>query len=204
MSDASPTGIQRAIAANIRAERARVRLSQQDVADAMRARGFAYWHAQTAGAAERGDRRITADELVVLAVVLGARPGTLLGIPEPGIPETLGIEIAIDDRQSTGRSSMPTGLPGTWREPDSDLLDQLTHHAMFAADSEAMKPGVPSRIRNPDGSQQGETSHEHTTRVTRAALRMLLANGLVIAVAPLEWPEWVVLDPPGDDQPRSS
>lgn len=68
---------------------------------------------------------------------------------------------------------MPTGLPGTWREPDSDLLNQLTHHAMFAADSEAMKPGVPSRIRNPDG--------------------------LVIAVAPLEWPEWVVLDPPEDD-----
>jgi hypothetical protein len=91
------------------------------------------------------------------------------------------------------------GLPGTWNEPDTEVLEQLTHNAMFAADDEAMKPGPPSSIRNPDGSRQGETPHEHTTRVVRAALRMLLANGLVTAAAPEDWPEWAVLDPPGPE-----
>ena len=93
---------------------------------------------------------------------------------------------------------MMTELPGTWNEPDAEMLDQLLHQAMFAADGEAMKPGAPSRIRNPDGSQQGETAHEHTVRVVRAALRMLLANGLVAPAPPESWPEWVVLDAPGE------
>ena len=88
------------------------------------------------------------------------------------------------------------GLPGSWNEPDGEVLDRLARNAMFAADGEAMRPGPPSRVRNPDGSQQGETGHERTGRVVRAALRMLLANGLVIPVAPGEWPEYVVLDPP--------
>lgn len=73
--------IQHAIAANIRAERARARLSQKDVAGAMRERGYAYWHQQTAGAAERGERRVTADELIVLAGVLGIEPEALWRVP---------------------------------------------------------------------------------------------------------------------------
>jgi hypothetical protein len=86
---------------------------------------------------------------------------------------------------------------GTWNEPDGKLLDQLTHQAVFAADSEALRPGPPSRIRSPDGSEQGETGHERTVRMVRATLRMLLANGLITVVAPENWPEWIVLDPPG-------
>lgn len=73
----NPAVIQRAVAANIRAERARARLSQQDVADAMQARGFAYWRQQTTGATERGERRVTADELIALAGVLGVAPEAL-------------------------------------------------------------------------------------------------------------------------------
>lgn len=91
-----------------------------------------------------------------------------------------------------------TGLPGTWNEPDGEVLRRLTRDAMFAASGEAMKPGPPSRIRDPDGRQQGETPHEHTKRVVRAALRMLLANGLITVTPPEERPEWVVLDPPGE------
>lgn len=87
------------------------------------------------------------------------------------------------------------GFPGTWNEPDSGLLDQVTRHAMFAADAEAMRAGPPSRIRNPDGSPQGETGHERTGRIVRASLRLLLANGIVTA-EPGNWPEYVVLDPP--------
>jgi len=81
MTDDSPAAIQRAIAANIRAERARARLSQQSVADAMQQRGFTYWHQQTTGATERGERRITADELTALAGVLGTAPETLWRVP---------------------------------------------------------------------------------------------------------------------------
>jgi hypothetical protein len=61
---------------------------------------------------------------------------------------------------SADREVSEGGLPGTWNEPDGEALDRLTHMAMFAADGEAMKPGPPSSIRNPDGSQQGETPHE--------------------------------------------
>lgn len=93
---------------------------------------------------------------------------------------------------------MTTELPGTWNEPDAQVLDRLLHNAMFAASGESMRPGPPSRIPGPDGRPMGETPHEHTKRVVRAALRMLLANGLVQPVAAEEWPEWVVLDPPGE------
>jgi transcriptional regulator with XRE-family HTH domain len=81
MTDASPATIQRVIAANIRAERARARLSQQEVADAMSERGFTYWRQQTAGATERGERRVTADELTALAGVFGAPPEILWRVP---------------------------------------------------------------------------------------------------------------------------
>lgn len=76
-----PAAIRHAIAANVRAERARSRMSQQAVADAMQQRGFAYWHQQTTGATERGERRVTADELTVLAEVLGTAPETLWRVP---------------------------------------------------------------------------------------------------------------------------
>lgn len=78
----NPAVIQGAVAANIRAERARARLSQQDVAGAMQARGFAYWRQQTTGAVERGERRVTADELVALANVLQASPEALLKVSQ--------------------------------------------------------------------------------------------------------------------------
>jgi transcriptional regulator with XRE-family HTH domain len=81
MINDEPAAVRLAIAANIRAERARARLSQQDVADAMRQRGFAYWRQQTTGATERGERRVTADELVALADVLGTTPETLWRLP---------------------------------------------------------------------------------------------------------------------------
>jgi hypothetical protein len=90
---------------------------------------------------------------------------------------------------TTGES----GLPGAWDEPDGETLDRLTRLAMFAGDAEAIKPGPPSRsFRDP----VPETPHEHTRRVVRAALRMLLANGLVTPTPPAECPEYVVLDPP--------
>ena len=65
------------IAANIRAERARRRLSQRQVADAMRHLGYDNWHQQTVGAVERGERYVQADELIALAEVLDTAPDVL-------------------------------------------------------------------------------------------------------------------------------
>jgi hypothetical protein len=86
--------------------------------------------------------------------------------------------------------------PGAWDEPDKAALDGLTNYAMFAASSEALKPGPPSRIPHPDGGKMGETPNERTTRVVRAALRMLLANKLISVTPPDQRGEYIVLDPP--------
>jgi hypothetical protein len=83
-----------------------------------------------------------------------------------------------------------------WREPDPAEVDAVLRVAMFAADDAALSPGPPSRIRNPDGSPQSETGHERTQRIVRAALRMVLANGLVRAVPHDEWPEYTQMNPP--------
>lgn len=57
------------LAGNIPAIRQRRGLSQQDLADRMRAQGFE-WIRQTVGRAERAERQITTDELVGVAVAL--------------------------------------------------------------------------------------------------------------------------------------
>jgi hypothetical protein len=75
--------VRRAIATNIRAERARTGLSQKQVADAMRDRGY-HWHPQTVGLVERDERQVWADELIALAEVLGAAPDALWRVPPAG------------------------------------------------------------------------------------------------------------------------
>ena len=77
-------------------------------------------------------------------------------------------------------------LPDNWNEPDSDVLDYLTHNGTFAADSAviALNPGA--------------TGHVKTKAAVRAALRMLLANGLITAVPSEDRPEWVRIDAPGE------
>jgi transcriptional regulator with XRE-family HTH domain len=71
-----------AIAANIRAWRARRNFSQAQVADEMRELGFDVWRRQTAARTEQGERRATAGELVALAQVLGCTPASLLDLSQ--------------------------------------------------------------------------------------------------------------------------
>lgn len=59
------------IAANIRAERARIGIDQETLVKRMRALGYDTWHRQTVGKVERGERRVLADELPGLARCLG-------------------------------------------------------------------------------------------------------------------------------------
>lgn len=83
-----------------------------------------------------------------------------------------------------------------WNEPSSEDVERLTRLACRAADSAIITAaGQVSPIRNPDGSHQRLTDAELTRVGIRAALRMLLANGLV-KVESVSDDFMVQLDPP--------
>jgi hypothetical protein len=63
--------------------------------------------------------------------------------------------------------------------PDPEVMKDIIRAAGFAADHEAMKPGPVSRIRNPDGSPQGETAAEFTARIVTAAVMHVVEIGLL-------------------------
>lgn len=71
------------LARNIRAERGRNRLGQAAVVARMRALGYEAWHRQTLGKIERGERRLTAAELLGLTYAMGTSIAALL-TPPPG------------------------------------------------------------------------------------------------------------------------
>lgn len=74
----SPTTYGEVLARNIRAARSRSDLSQQDVAARMRALGFDAWLYQTVGNVERGRRRVTAEEVFALSLVLDTTIAALM------------------------------------------------------------------------------------------------------------------------------
>jgi transcriptional regulator with XRE-family HTH domain len=73
-----PDEWRRTIAANIRAERARAGISQDDVARQMRDLGFPAWQRGTVSLAEQAKRRVTCDEAIGLAWILKTNISTLL------------------------------------------------------------------------------------------------------------------------------
>lgn len=62
--------------------------------------------------------------------------------------------------------------------PD-DVAASLVYFAAFAASHESLKTGPPSKIHNPDGSQQRETQQEFVTRVVTAGVLHLIEVGLL-------------------------
>lgn len=73
------------IAANIRAARSRRGLAQAVVVARMRDLGFTSWHRQTMGNIERGDRRVTAEEIFGLAEALEVAIPMLMTAAEPDV-----------------------------------------------------------------------------------------------------------------------
>lgn len=73
-------GWRRTIAANVRAERARAGLSQQEVADRMTQLGYT-WFGQTVGMVERAERRLQVEEALALAVIFKCPLVTLMEVP---------------------------------------------------------------------------------------------------------------------------
>lgn len=66
------------LAKNMRAARARLGLEQEPLAARMRALGFSAWRRQTVASAEKNTRRLTAEEVLGLAVALETRITALL------------------------------------------------------------------------------------------------------------------------------
>lgn len=62
---------------NVRAQRARLRLTQAQVAQRMNQLGYG-WYAQTTGLVERNQRPLLADELAALALALETTPDVLM------------------------------------------------------------------------------------------------------------------------------
>lgn len=95
---------------------------------------------------------------------------------------------------SSGEPVTTPAFPGLWTEPDPLVVDQLTQNGVSAADravSAVMGQLVAGEL--PAAAVMGVA--------VRAAVRCLLANGLIMAVPAGEQPEWVLLDPPPPGSP---
>jgi hypothetical protein len=79
-----PTTYDKVLASNIRAARGRADISQAACAARMKALGFTQIYGATIGAIERGDRRVTAWEVVGLALCLETTPDVLV-LPPPEV-----------------------------------------------------------------------------------------------------------------------
>jgi transcriptional regulator with XRE-family HTH domain len=129
------TGAQ-ALAANIRARRALLNLSQSDLADAMRELGHR-WNRATVAAVEAGTRSVSTDELVGLALVLDALVGELL---DPGD----------QDLDYGGPAPMPPVVAQIWAQSALRLR----------WDGERLQPrpvaaGLAEYLKDPEGQQRG-------------------------------------------------
>jgi transcriptional regulator with XRE-family HTH domain len=89
----SASPLREVITGNIKAQRARMRLKQADVAERMRALGLP-WHQQTTGAVERGEKILTAEELVWLAVCLGTTPAVLMQPQSAAVTSPSGLKVS--------------------------------------------------------------------------------------------------------------
>ena len=64
-------------------------------------------------------------------------------------------------------------------QADPEIAAAIVKTAVLAADMEALSPPPVSRVRNPDGSAQGETGAERTRRIVETAVMHLIEQGLL-------------------------
>lgn len=96
---------------------------------------------------------------------------------------------------------MPLPPFGQVAEFNRENAENVLRVAMHAAGGAAMRPGPPSSVRNPDGSQQGETMAERDNRIVRTAFMHLLEQNLIVLPADIEQTldGWIPLDRVGKD-----
>lgn len=78
-----PQPVSKLLGFNLKVARIRAELSQAETAARMKELGFSEWRRQTVGNSENASRRVTAEELVGLALVLNVKPERLIW-PESG------------------------------------------------------------------------------------------------------------------------
>lgn len=88
-----------------------------------------------------------------------------------------------------------------WIEPPVEVVDELARWGSFGADAAVIaSKGQVSSVPAPDGSGQGLTAAEATMVAVRAAIRLLLANGLIEPRLPVGG-MMIECDPPGGWSP---
>jgi transcriptional regulator with XRE-family HTH domain len=125
-----------ALAANIRARRALLNLSQAHLADAMRGLGHR-WNRATVAAVEGDTRSVSTDELVGLALVLDALVGELL---DPGD----------QDLDYGGPAPMPTVVAQVWARSAIRL-----HWDGKGLEARPVGAGLAEYLKGPEGQQRG-------------------------------------------------
>ncbi|HEY5360299.1 MAG TPA: hypothetical protein VIJ82_21875 [Streptosporangiaceae bacterium] len=131
------------LARNIRAARAAANLSQTDVSARMQSLGFAAWLRSTVSLAEQGKRRVTAEELLGLALVLETSM-VRLAVPaeeSPWIELPAGGVIHGSGVRGPGEIRWAGNVPSFMREAaawtDSVAADPMQTAAILAGRTEA-------------------------------------------------------------------
>lgn len=133
MRSLQPVPYASVLASNLRAGRAAANLSQADVGERMQALGFRAWLRSTVSLAEQGKRRVTAEELLGLALALGTSMVRLVTPPDEtpwvelpaGSPAVVHGAVAV---KGTGEVQWAGNSPrfmreigtGTWMGPADD------------------------------------------------------------------------------------
>jgi hypothetical protein len=125
------------ITANVKAQRARMRLKQADVAARMQAFGLR-WHYQTVGAVERGERPLTAEELIWLSICLVTTPAVLVQPQSDAFTSPSGLEVPAQrlsnpsDGTVTFDGNVPKISPGRMPLPEQRFAEweALIEYAM--------------------------------------------------------------------------
>jgi transcriptional regulator with XRE-family HTH domain len=157
------------ITANVRAQRVRMKLKQADVAARMQAFGLR-WHYQTVGAVERGERPLTAEELLWLSICLLSTPAVLVqpqsdAVTSPSGRRVRAQRLNTNDDSVTFDGNVPviSAEPGKTPMPEQRIaeLEHLAEHlAEYAREVRRQAHREPAEGGEPQGevgSQEGIT-----------------------------------------------
>lgn len=159
----SETPLAEVITANVKAQRARMRLKQADVAARMQAFGLR-WHYQTVGAVERGERPLTAEELFWLSICLQTIPAALVQPQASAVTSPSGLEVpaqrlSANDDSVTFDGNVPKISPGRMPLPEQRFaeLEHLIEYAMEVRRQARREPQEGDAAQEKAGSQEEAT-----------------------------------------------
>jgi transcriptional regulator with XRE-family HTH domain len=141
------------LARNVRAARARARIGQAEVAAVMSKMGFGAWVRQTVTKVERGERRLTAEEVLGLSIALRTTIAALM------MPQNEDNGIMLPSGYILPGSSVQASVsgysPAAWPKDDEPggLLPSLAHAFPGAEDGLLSRPIHPALVERLRGEQ---------------------------------------------------